>query len=626
MPRARITRRRLAWGLSAAFAALVLLAPAAPSAPSSPAGQDRWDRAPTGTVVLGYSSRAAVSQALRLHPGRIVRTIPALGVAEVLPRSQPRHFATATSRVPGIDYAEPTAARGPTAEPSLLPASTTLPGGILQWQYAAVRAGAVPASVLRAAGAFTIATVDTGADLSAPDLADKSPVAHSVVTGSRDVRDTVGHGTFVAALAAGSVTNDDGIAGFGGDAKLLVVQASRAGGAFSDLDEAAAIVWAVDHGARIVNLSLGGPDTSSTERSAIDYAADRGALVVAAIGNEYAYGNPVEYPAALLQPVGSNGQGGRGLAVGASDQVGARAAFSNTGSHLSLLAPGVSVLSALSSTADNAGYVQVPLPGALGGLYGFGSGTSFAAPQVTGAAALVWAANPLLSPGEVAEILKQTASNRGAWNPETGYGVLDVAAAVERASGTRTAAATVTLKAENAAGPRIRLVWSGTAAASYALSVREGSGASRVVLPATRRTYTVFKGRFGQTYSFTVTAIDAAGAPAATSEPLTVTLPGVASLRLTASRTAGPAPLRVVLRASLAPAAGSAAVAGREVALEAVEDGRWQEAAVARTSASGRAAWTYTLDRGTYRLRARFARTDDLRGAVSRPVTIRVRN
>src|SRR5207248_10200108 len=122
----------------------------------------------------------------------------------------------------------------------------------------------------------------------------------------------------------------EGIAGFGGDANLMVVQASAGGGTFSDVDEANAIEWAVDHGARIVNLSLAGTQTSSTEQAAIDYATSHGVLLVAAAGNEHESGNPVEYPAALLQPVGSDGKGGAGLSVGASTLDGTRASFSNT--------------------------------------------------------------------------------------------------------------------------------------------------------------------------------------------------------------------------------------------------------------------------------------------------------
>src|SRR5438067_1701369 len=84
---------------------------------------------------------------------------------------------------------------------------------------------------------------------------------------------------------------------------------------------------AVDHGARILNLSVGGVTTSPAERRAIRYAVRHGVLVIAPVGNEHASGNPVEYPAALLQPVGSNGVGGSGLAVGASTSTGVRAPF-----------------------------------------------------------------------------------------------------------------------------------------------------------------------------------------------------------------------------------------------------------------------------------------------------------
>src|SRR6185295_12743336 len=112
---------------------------------------------------------------------------------------------------------------------------------------------------------------------------------------------------------------------------------------------------------------------------------------------------------------------------------GGHAWFSSSGSHVSLAAPGVGVFSALSSSAPESHYPRTELPGSLGGVYGFGSGTSFAAPQVAGAAALVWAANPGLRADEVASIVEQTATGHGSWTAELGYGVLDVAAAVARA-------------------------------------------------------------------------------------------------------------------------------------------------------------------------------------------------
>ena len=364
------------------------------------------------SVTVGFRTAAALRG---LH---VVRRVDALHVAEVRGASM-RALRART----GILWAQRTVSRAHASEPALVPWAT----GVPEWQFAATRADLVPAWVQRAASNVTIAVVDTGADVTAPDIAAKAPVTYNAVTDGSDVRDVVGHGTFVASLAAGSVTNSDGIAGFGGDAKLMIVQANRGTNAFDDLDEAAGIVWAVDHGAQIVNLSLGGAQTSRAERDAIDYAVSHHVLVVAAAGNDGERGSPVEYPAALLGP--------HGLAVAASTESGTRAAFSSVGSYVSIAAPGVNVMGAVSSTSSVASFPRSDLPGASTGLYGFGSGTSFAAPEVAGAAALVWAANPTLSADRVAQTLEQTATGGGRWRPDLGWGVVDVAAAVARATG-----------------------------------------------------------------------------------------------------------------------------------------------------------------------------------------------
>jgi subtilisin family serine protease len=347
-----------------------------------------------------------------------VRTLPALRSAVV-----------ETSRRVGT---QPVLRRALTVdEPAL--AQTYLPGVAWEWQWDAARVGEVPDWILRAAAGVTVAVVDSGADLRAPDLADKKPATWSVLGRSHKVRDRLGHGTFVSSLAAGSVANGIGISGFGGDARLLVVQALDADGYITDVDEAAAIVYAVKHGAKIVNLSIGGSETSAIEQRAIRWAFRRGALIVAAAGNEHEQGDPVEYPAALLQPVGSHGRGGIGLAVGATSMDGTRAYFSNTGSYLSLAAPGYNVFAAESGDAD---WPRAELPWQSPGYYGWASGTSFAVPQVAGVAALVWAANPRLTVSQVARVLKRSASG-AAWNRELGWGRLDAAAAVELALATK---------------------------------------------------------------------------------------------------------------------------------------------------------------------------------------------
>jgi subtilisin family serine protease len=232
----------------------------------------------------------------------------------------------------------------------------------------------------------TVAVVDTGANVRVPQIAATRPLTYDVRTGGKDVRDLNGHGTKVASL----------IAGTSGNARLLIVRAGSASGAFSDAGEAAAIRYAVNAGARIINLSLGGSRTSTVERSAVNYAIRHGVLIVAAAGDDYA--NRPEYPAALL--------GLDGLAVGAVTSAGAPAWFSNTGPWVSVAALGE-------------------------------DGTSFAAPVVSGAAALVLEANPRLTPRQVVEVLEETASGRGTRTNQLGFGVIDAAAAVARARSLR---------------------------------------------------------------------------------------------------------------------------------------------------------------------------------------------
>jgi subtilisin family serine protease len=238
------------------------------------------------------------------------------------------------------------------------------------------------AVVLVPAQPVTIAVVDTGANVRVPELAARQPLTYDVRTRGRDVRDLNGHGTKVASLVARS----------SGPARLMIIRAGSSSGAFSDADEAAAIRYAVDHGARIVNLSLGGPRTSTVERAAVGYAIAHGVLVVAAAGDDYA--NRPEYPAALL--------GSAGLAVGAVTQSGLPALFSNTGPWVSVAAPGV-------------------------------DGTSFAAPLVSAAAARVWSANRALTARQVVSVLQETASGHGLRTDALGFGVIDVASAIARA-------------------------------------------------------------------------------------------------------------------------------------------------------------------------------------------------
>ncbi|MBX6394859.1 MAG: S8 family serine peptidase, partial [Alicyclobacillaceae bacterium] len=174
-------------------------------------------------------------------------------------------------------------------------------------------------------------------------------------------------------------------------------------GAGTAFDVARGIVWAVDHGANIINLSLGQTEDCQYLHDAVRYAASRGVLVVAAMGND---GTDVpEYPAAYPEV----------LAVTAVDPAGMFAPFSNYGAHAGVAAPGVSIASTY-----------------LGGQYAALSGTSMAAPHVAGLAALIWTQNPRLTAAQVREIVQRSAVDAGppGKDPQYGYGVINVSAAV----------------------------------------------------------------------------------------------------------------------------------------------------------------------------------------------------
>ena len=397
----------------------------------------------------------------------------------------------------------------------------------------------------------------------------------------------------------------------------MIVQAGGPTGAFTDVEEAAAIVYAVDHGARILNLSLGGPSTSTAERRAIDYARLQGSAARRGGRKQLREREPDRVPRRAAAAASA-----RAASVGAASRSpprpasGARASFSSTGTHLSLAAPGEGVFSAVSGSSPASRYPRVALPGSAGGLYGYGSGTSFAAPQVAGAAALVWAANPQLRADEVATILEQTASGRGIWTAELGYGVLDVAAAVARAQDP--AYAPPLRLSGRRVGTRVALAWPALAgAASFRVSVAQDSEPERVLTPSTTATSASYSLAAGSSYTFTVTALGAAGEQLAVSAPWTVSLrQAPARLSLRAKLPRGAASRRVELDARLTVDGLPGAEGARTLLLEAFDGARWSRAATAVTDSSGRAVWRSALTAGSYRIRARYPGTDELAPAT----------
>jgi flagellar hook assembly protein FlgD len=242
----------------------------------------------------------------------------------------------------------------------------------------------------------TIAVIDGGFDVTHPDLADKVVGAYDVVSRTTSVTDSPsdplpGHGTAVASVAAASTNNGIGIAGAAPGAKLLLVKAANASGVVTAASLAAGILYATDHGASIISISLGDPTSDAVEAQAIDYATAHNVLVVASAGNEAT--SVMQYPAAYPGVV----------AVGATRPDGsARASFSSFGPWVTVAAPGQSIPIALPMKYDTH-------DDAVDG-YSVWDGTSFSAPIVAAEAALVKSLNQSATRAQLLDTITSTAT------------------------------------------------------------------------------------------------------------------------------------------------------------------------------------------------------------------------
>ncbi len=273
-----------------------------------------------------------------------------------------------------------------------------------------------------------VAVLDTGIDWTHPDIApniwtdDQGYHGYNIIDGSYyPMDDNVNgydddgdwlpnlftyHGTHVAGIVGAATDNSIGVAGLA-QVRLMAVKVMNDSGEGTDADVAAGIRWAVENGAHVIVMSLGVEMLSLPLQSAVNYASERGVTMVAAAGNSGT--SVLSYPAAFPNVI----------AVGATDDADLRASFSNYGSDLDIMAPGVQVYSTQG-----------------GGSYQYLSGTSAAAPHVASVAALMISVNPALTPEDVARILNQTARDisRSGWDTGTGWGVVDAFAAVEEVS------------------------------------------------------------------------------------------------------------------------------------------------------------------------------------------------
>ena len=255
-----------------------------------------------------------------------------------------------------------------------------------QWSLDRLLVDRLPATSDR--GRHLVAVVDTGVLATHEDFAPGQVRcdlgADFTGEGLGGCTDPAGHGTHVAGIVGALAGNGKGVASIAPGTAILPVRVLGSSGSGGSTDVARGIVHAADKGAAVINLSLGGPGRSPALDAAVQYATDRGALVVASAGNNRQTGNEVNYPAA------SPGA----LAVASTDASGVSSSFSYSGAAVDLAAPGGVIWSTWGD-----------------GRYAAASGTSMAAPAVSAVASLYRAAHPELTPAQVSAALLKTATD-----------------------------------------------------------------------------------------------------------------------------------------------------------------------------------------------------------------------
>lgn len=273
-----------------------------------------------------------------------------------------------------------------------------------QWHLPKI-AAPVAWPVTTGSSSVVIAICDTGIDSAHPDLASKLVPGWNVFGNNADLTDQTGHGTSVAGAAAAASNNSVGVASPAWGCPIMPIRVSNSTGMATSSTIASGILWAADHGARVVNVSYYGVNNDATVTSAAQYLQSRGGVMTAAAGNDGQYYSAPDNPYIL--------------AVGATGSNDVLASFSTRGNFLDLTAPGAGIYTTT-----------------RGGGYGSATGTSFSAPLAAGVAALVMSARPTLTPGQVQDVLKQSANDLGTtgWDSSYGWGRINAAQAVALAA------------------------------------------------------------------------------------------------------------------------------------------------------------------------------------------------
>ncbi|MFC2028358.1 S8 family serine peptidase [Chloroflexota bacterium] len=268
-----------------------------------------------------------------------------------------------------------------------------------------------------------IAILDTGADLNHPDLASKIISGYDFVNDDGFPQDDNGHGSHVSGIAAAVTDNGIGVAGVSWGARIMPVKVLNSEGIGSSTDISEAIIWAADQGADVINMSFGSPSPSTIIEDAINYAHSKGVTLVAAVGNagrklphdECSFLGCTEYnfyPAAFDHVI----------AVGAVDNTNTRVEFSNFGSPLDVMAPGVNIWSTYFLPSDP----EVDY-------FASASGTSMSSPFVAGLAGILSGLSGGNSPEGIEQAIKDSALDLGTTGRDDlyGYGLIQVDGAIQ---------------------------------------------------------------------------------------------------------------------------------------------------------------------------------------------------
>ncbi len=431
---------------------------------TGPAAQAREALSPTDVVAYGDGQAVAGEIIVKFKPSVPAAAIEALNRAQgaaVLHKSELGGFhllklppgkmisqvVAAYRGRPEVEYAEPNLVRQALLSPNdpYYPLQWHLDDGAATNPFGGANGGGIdlePAWNISTGTGVIVAVVDTGIAYEnytegrgkkrtryyrAPDLAQTSFVAgYDFINNDAHANDDNSHGTHVAGTIAQSTNNSLGVAGVAFGATLMPVKVLDKNGSGTDAEVADGIRFAADHGAEVINLSLGGAGTSTTLEQAVQYAYQAGVTIVCAAGNEGSGLNRPSYPAAYNAYC---------IAVAATRYDETRSSYSNYGTYVDLAAPGGDT----SVDQNGDGYPDGVLQNTFNPTtkkvsdfgYWFFQGTSMASPHVAGVAALL-IADGVSGPDQVREALQNTAEDKGAagWDASYGWGIVDAYAAL----------------------------------------------------------------------------------------------------------------------------------------------------------------------------------------------------